>query len=111
MGSNFSIINLGDRLDTKGAFVDTAAIMMNLDLVVTVDTAVPHLAGALGVPAWVALPFVPDYRFLLDRADSPWYPSLRLFRDKRLNDWEDVFGRIAAEMQKWSEETGVRSEK
>ena len=65
-----------------GAFMDTAAIMMNLDLVITSDTSVAHLAGALGVPVWVVLPFVPDWRWLLDRSDSPWYPTMRLFRQK-----------------------------
>ena len=72
----------GPERDQDGAFTDTAAIMQNLDLVVSTDTAVAHLAGALGVPVWVALPFAPDWRWLLDRADSPWYPTMRLFRQK-----------------------------
>ena len=71
--------------------MDTAAIMRNLDLVITSDTAVAHLAGALGVPEWVALPFVPDWRWLLDRRDSPWYPTMRLFRQRRAGDWVGVF--------------------
>ena len=78
------IVDLGPDVDREaGAFMDTAAIMMNLDLVITSDTAVPHLAGALGVPVWVALPFVPDWRWLLEREDSPWYPTMRLFRQTR----------------------------
>ena len=77
---------------------------MNLDLVVTVDTAVGHLAGALGLPVWVALPFVACWRWLLDRDDSPWYPTMRLFRQSKPGDWGEVFECIAAELQKRSEE-------
>jgi len=75
-------------------FADTAAVLKCLDLVITVDTSVAHLAGALGVPAWVALPFAPDWRWLLERQDSPWYPSLRLFRQTQPGDWSDVFHRV-----------------
>jgi hypothetical protein len=90
-----SIIDLGDEVDTvSGAFMDTAAIMMNLDLVITSDTAIPHLAGALGVPVWLALPYVPDWRWLLERSDSPWYPTMRLFRQKQPGDWVGVFEEI-----------------
>jgi tetratricopeptide (TPR) repeat protein len=93
--SAFCILNC--EFDTlHGAFMDTAAIMMNLDLVITSDTSVAHLAGALGVSVWVALPFVPDWRWLLDRSDSPWYPTMRLFRQKRLGDWAAVFLEIKA---------------
>ena len=73
------------------AFVDTAAVMMNLDLVITADTSIAHLAGALGVPAWVALKHVPDWRWLTARADSPWYPTMRLFRQESDGDWQSVF--------------------
>jgi tetratricopeptide (TPR) repeat protein len=91
-----AIVELG-KIDTEhGAFMDTAAIMMNLDLVITSDTSVAHLAGALGVPVWLALPFVPDWRWLLDRSDSPWYPTMRLFRQKQLGNWEGVFEEIEA---------------
>jgi ADP-heptose:LPS heptosyltransferase len=89
----FPIVDLASELDD---FVDTAAAMKSLDLVITADTAVAHLAGALGVPVWVALPFNPDWRWLLDRSDSPWYPSMRLFRQKALGDWSDVLARMAA---------------
>ena len=82
------------------AWVETAALVGALDLVVTVDTALAHLAGALGVPVWVALPFSPDWRWLLGRADSPWYPTMRLFRQTRYGQWADVFERIAEQLQK-----------
>ena len=74
---------------------DLAAALQSLDLVVTVDTAMAHLAGALGVRVWVALAFVPDWRWLLKRADCPWYPTMRLFRQERWGEWEGVFERIA----------------
>ncbi len=85
------ITELGSRLSD---LMDTAAVLKNLDLVITCDTAVAHLAGALGVPVWVALPFVPDWRWLLDRSDSPWYPTMRLFRQDQRGDWQGVFRRI-----------------
>jgi tetratricopeptide (TPR) repeat protein len=89
----FPITEVGSRLED---FTDTAAVMMNLDLVVTSDTAVAHLAGALGVPVWVALRFIPDWRWLLERSDSPWYPTMRLFRQESQGDWQGVFRRIEA---------------
>ena len=73
------------------AFVDTAAVMKCCDLVITSDTAVAHLAGALGVKTWVALKQVPDWRWFLERDDSPWYPSMRLFRQGSPGDWDGVF--------------------
>jgi tetratricopeptide (TPR) repeat protein len=95
----FEIVDLGARLDDKaGAFMDTAAVMKNLDLIITSDTALAHLAGALGVPVWVALGYSADWRWLLDREDSPWYPTMRLFRQARLGAWEDVFERMRAEL-------------
>lgn len=81
------------------AFLDTAAIMKNCDLVITADSAPAHLAGALGVPAWVALKFVPDWRWFLGRGDSPWYPSLRLFRQGAPNDWASVFAAMEADLR------------
>ena len=77
------------------AFVDSAALLENLDLVVAADTSITHLAGALGRPAWLALNYVPDWRWMLDRADSPWYPSVRLFRQQRSDDWGPVFESMA----------------
>jgi tetratricopeptide (TPR) repeat protein/glycosyltransferase involved in cell wall biosynthesis len=78
-----------------GDLADTAAAIAKLDLVITVDTAVAHLAGALGKPVWILLAFSPDWRWLLEREDSPWYPSARLFRQRERGDWEPVFARVA----------------
>jgi hypothetical protein len=80
-------------------FVDTAAVMMNLDLLVTSDTAVAHLAGALGVPVWLATQYAADWRWLQDREDSLWYPTMRLFRQSQFGDWEGVFERVAAALR------------
>ncbi|RMF86807.1 MAG: hypothetical protein D6736_14240, partial [Nitrospinota bacterium] len=88
--------DLGKELDEEtGLFMDTAAVMMHLDLVITIDTAIAHLAGALGVPVWLLLSSAPDWRWLLDRDDTPWYPTMRLFRQPRLGDWETVLQRVA----------------
>jgi hypothetical protein len=81
-----------DDLDSgPGAFLDSAAIMENLDLVISSDTAAAHLAGALGVPAWIALKHVPEWRWFLDRTDTPWYPRARLFRQQGPGAWASVF--------------------
>ena len=80
-------------------FADTAALIANLDLVIAVDTAVVHLAGAMGRPVWTLLPFVPDWRWLLGREDSPWYPTMRLFRQPEAGDWESVIRRVAEELR------------
>lgn len=88
---------LGEDFDSgPQAFLDSAAAMMSLDLVITTDTAVAHLAGALGRPVWVALKQVPDWRWMLDRSDSPWYPTARLFRQRARGDWTGVFDAIEA---------------
>ncbi len=81
-------------------FADTAAIMQQLDLVISCDSAPAHLAGALGMAVWTTLPFMPDWRWLRDRDDSPWYPSMRLYRQTRAGDWQGVFATIAKEMEK-----------
>ena len=98
LAGQFDVVDLGTDFDAGGAFMDTAAVMRNLDLVVTSDTAIAHLAGALGVPTWVVLQRVPDWRWMLDRSDSPWYPSMRLFRQERAGDWCEVLGRVASEL-------------
>lgn len=91
------IENLAEHLET---FADTAAAIENLDLVISVDTAVLHLAAAMGKSAWALIPFSPDWRWLLDRSDSPWYPTLRLFRQKKYADWKEVFEEITQELEK-----------
>jgi tetratricopeptide (TPR) repeat protein len=82
--------------DGPDAFLDSAAVIDCLDLVVTCDTSIAHLAGALAAPVWVALKNVPDWRWMVDRSDSPWYPTMRLFRQKTLGDWPGVFRAVAA---------------
>ena len=96
IAGRFDVTDLGSKL---GDLMDTAAAMENLDLVICVDSAPAHLAGALGVPVWVALPFSADWRWLTDRDDNPWYPSMRLFRQKRWGDWDEVFERIAGQLE------------
>jgi ADP-heptose:LPS heptosyltransferase len=80
-------------------FTDTAAIVSNLDLVITVDSAVAHLAGALGKPVWTLLPFAPDWRWMLSREDSPWYPTMRLFRQSAPGDWTSVMDRVSTALK------------
>jgi len=82
-------------------FTETAALIANLDLVVAVDAAVAHLAAALGKPVWLLLPSCPDWRWLLDRDDSPWYPTIRLFRQPRLGDWDSVINRVGGELARF----------
>jgi tetratricopeptide (TPR) repeat protein len=86
------LLNLGPELND---FADTIAVLECLELVVTVDTAVGHLAGAMGKPAWIMLPYAPDWRWLRDRSDSPWYPSIRLFRQAADRRWDPVVAAIA----------------
>jgi len=89
-----------DLADDLKDFSDLAAAMINLDLIITVDTAAAHLAGAMAKPVWTLLPCRADWRWMLDRDDSPWYPSMKLFRQKRRGDWADVFRRVTKELQK-----------
>jgi hypothetical protein len=99
------ILDLGSRLDeTTQPFIETAALMMNLDLFITSDTAVAHLAGALGVPVWLALSRAADWRWLQEREDSPWYPTMRIFRQRRLGNWGDVFDRLSAALSAFAEQ-------
>ena len=94
------ILDLGADLDAGAdAFLDTAAVMSSLDLVISSDTAIAHLAGALGHRAWTALTFSPEWRWLLDRADTPWYPTMRLFRQSTDGDWTAVFQAMAKALQ------------
>jgi hypothetical protein len=82
-------------------FADTAALISNLDLVITVDTAVAHLAGAMGKPVWVLLRHSPDWRWMLDRDDSPWYPTMRLFRQQTPGDWAGIISVVATELKEF----------
>jgi tetratricopeptide (TPR) repeat protein len=96
----FPVVDPGPEVDTTaGAFMDTAAIMRGLDLVISSDTSIPHLAGGLGVPVWLALAANPDFRWL-DRGDaSPWYPAMRVFRQQAPGDWGGVFAEMAAQLR------------
>ena len=86
-----TLVNLGPDLDD---FADTAAAIAQLDLVMCVDTAIAHLAGALGKPVWLMLPLIGDFRWLMDRDDSPWYPTMRLFRQRKMGEWDEVVARV-----------------
>ncbi len=99
MRHRFQVRNFGSELDKEGAFLDTAAIMKSLDLVISVDSSSAHLAGALGIPVWLALAYSADWRWMLDREDTPWYPTMRLFRQSSMNGWGDVFERMAGELR------------
>jgi tetratricopeptide (TPR) repeat protein len=90
------ILDLGPELKS---FADTAAVVSHLDLVISVDTSVSHLAGALGRPVWILLPYAPDWRWLLHRTDSPWYPTARLFRQSETRHWKTVIGHVCAELR------------
>jgi len=79
-------------------FTDTAAAIENLDMVISIDTSVAHLAGAMGKPVWLLLKTDADWRWLLDRTDNPWYPTMRLFRQRKAGDWPEVLERVAAEL-------------
>jgi len=89
------VVQLGQEF---GDFADTAAVIAMLDLVIAVDTSVAHLAGAMGKAVALLVPFSPDYRWLLQRADSPWYPTMRLFRQSKLRDWTDPVERLRQEL-------------
>lgn len=92
----FKVLKFDGIAEDCDGWQRTAAIMSNLDLLITADTSVAHLAAAMGLPVWVALQMSPDWRWLLKREDTPWYPTMRLFRQARPGDWDEVFSRIAA---------------
>jgi ADP-heptose:LPS heptosyltransferase len=89
-------------------YADTAALISLLDLVVTIDTSVAHLAGALAAPAWIMLQHNADWRWLLRRSDSPWYPTARLFRQQRAGDWGSVVNDVAQALASFVEGAAVR---
>ena len=93
------IMDLGSHLTD---FAETAALINSLDIVVTVDTAMAHLAGALGKPVWVMLGNTADWRYFLERNDSPWYPQMRLFRQKRPGAWADLISDVAKALRVWA---------
>jgi hypothetical protein len=82
------------------SFEETAGLLEQLDLLITVDTSVAHLSAAMGKPTWIMLPFAPDFRWLLDRSDSPWYPSVQLFRQSKPRDWAGVLTDIVATLNR-----------
>tara|TARA_B110000503_G_scaffold86579_1_gene131739 strand:- start:5054 stop:7141 length:2088 start_codon:yes stop_codon:yes gene_type:complete len=99
-GIGFDVTTLGHDFDAgQDAFLDTAAVMMNCNLIITSDTAVAHLAGAIGRPTWVALKQMPDWRWMLNRPDSPWYPMMTLYRQKSRGNWVDVFDTIERDLR------------
>lgn len=93
--SNPQILHFGDEISD---FTDTAALCELMDVVISVDTSVAHLSGALGQRTWVLLPFIPDWRWLLDRDDSPWYPDVKLYRQTAAGDWDSVFAKVKADL-------------
>jgi hypothetical protein len=96
LASRADVRHVGGELED---FADTAALVELMDVVVTVDTSVAHLAGAMGRPVWILLPANPDWRWLLDREDSVWYPSARLFRQPAIGDWASAIRRLGAELE------------
>jgi len=94
--ANWRIVDHGDALND---FSDTAALIAHLDLVITIDSAVAHLAGAMGKPVWVMLPHSPDWRWMMDRDDCPWYPTMKLYRQPTPNQWSAVTARVAAALR------------
>jgi hypothetical protein len=96
----FEVQDIGGQVDNgEDNLCEVAAVIKNLDLVVTCDSALGHLAGALGARVWVALPRVPDWRWLLERQDSPWYPTMRLFRQSSPGNWPEVFASMARSLR------------
>jgi hypothetical protein len=92
-----NIAHYGDQL---GDFADTAALCELMDVVISVDTSVAHLSGAMGKPTWVMLPYSSDWRWLFDRSDSPWYESARLYRQEKAVDWQGVLARVSADLSR-----------
>jgi hypothetical protein len=100
---NSLITQLPDLDCGPGAFLDTAAVLQCIDLLVTTDTSIAHLAGALGVPTWLCLKYFPDWRWMLHGTTTPWYRSLRLFRQAPRADWTSVYTNVALELGRWNQ--------
>lgn len=102
-GEQLNISSLAAKVGDLGGhfedFADTAAAVANLELIISVGTAVLHLAGAMAKPVWALIPFAPDWRWMLERSDSPWYPTAVLFRQKRFGDWENVFRNVYEQLK------------
>jgi tetratricopeptide (TPR) repeat protein len=101
---DFKVDNWGEAFVD---FSDTAAALMTLDLIITIDTSVAHMAGALNRPTWVLLPMVPDWRWLLERSQTPWYPGMRLFRQTRRDGWAPVMARVSSALENWRRGRGA----
>ena len=95
---NFS--NIHQHQEEIADFSDTAALVDAMDIIISVDTSVAHLAGAMGKKIWILLPYFPDFRWMLDRDDSPWYPSVKLYRQEKINDWDSVLEKLKVELLK-----------
>jgi ADP-heptose:LPS heptosyltransferase len=104
-------VDIVDMTENLGDFEQTSALASCLDLIISVDTSVAHLAGALGCQVWILLPFTPDYRWMFDREDSPWYPTARLFRQTESRDWASVVDRVRVELgaviEDWKRKRGA----
>ena len=99
LDSRYVVHTFGDDFDkTHGRFMDSAAVIENLDLIISVDTSIAHLAGGLGKPVWLLLPYPTDWRWLTDRTDSPWYPTMRLFQQPKIGDWDAVIRQVVQEL-------------
>jgi len=106
MKSKNPIYGLSERISS---FADTASIIQKLDLVISVDTSVAHLAGAMGKPVWILLPFHPDFRWLRDRTESPWYPTARLYRQTDDGEWSDVLEQVSQDLMIFAESLRLSS--
>jgi ADP-heptose:LPS heptosyltransferase len=96
-----TLATVRDHSSSLADFMDTAAIASEMDLVIAVDTSLAHLAGALAVPVWLMLPWAADWRWMLERSDNPWYPTMRIFRQQKHGDWRSVLAEIACELDRW----------
>jgi hypothetical protein len=94
ISNSFVIHHFSDLDEKSGPFLETAALMKNLDLIITVDTATAHLAGGLGCTVWLLLPYTTDWRWIYNRTDSPWYPTMRIFRQQNPHDWQSVIEQV-----------------